>query len=39
MGICVSEAIFLALACQFDVKSELVNVFAVATVSFGGSAT
>ena len=35
IGMCVSEAIFLVLASQFDVKSELVMVFVVTTCVFG----
>ena len=36
IGMCVSEAIFLAVASQFDVKSELVIVFVVTTYVLGG---
>ena len=36
IGMCVSEAIFLAVASQFDVKSELVIVFVVTSYVLGG---
>ena len=36
IGMCVSEAIFLAVANQFDAKSELVIVFVVTTCVLGG---
>ena len=36
IGMCVSEAISLAVASQFDVKSELVIVFVVTTCDLGG---
>ena len=36
IGMCVSEAISLAVASQFDVKSELVIVFVVTTCVLGG---
>ena len=36
IGMCVSEAISLAVASQFDVKSELVIVFDITTCVLGG---
>ena len=36
IGMCVSEAISLAMASQFDAKSELVIVFVVMTCVLGG---